>query len=259
MTSIYLIRHGQASFGQENYDQLSELGEIQAHILGESLSQRIENFDQVIVGAMLRHEQTAVNCLSHFENPLVDQESPLAEQKSPSDQLDGPLADRDAVYDAAWNEYDHEQILLRLRPELGSMKELMALMAKQVDPKNALRKYFSDAVARWMSGNHDTDYSESWNDFTRRVQGALQRVVSANSSDSMRSKNIAVFTSGGPISVVSQSLLGVPKEKIMQMNWTLLNCAVTKLVVTRSHTFLATLNEHTHFEGPGHKHLLTYT
>ena len=34
MTTIYLIRHGQASFGQQNYDQLSNKGERQAQLLG---------------------------------------------------------------------------------------------------------------------------------------------------------------------------------------------------------------------------------
>lgn len=33
MATIYLIRHGQASFGAENYDKLSPLGERQASIL----------------------------------------------------------------------------------------------------------------------------------------------------------------------------------------------------------------------------------
>ena len=35
MTTIYFIRHGQASFGAESYDQLSPNGELQAKILGQ--------------------------------------------------------------------------------------------------------------------------------------------------------------------------------------------------------------------------------
>jgi len=239
MTSIYLIRHGQASFGQENYDQLSETGEAQAHVLGESLSKRIEKIDQVYLGTMLRHEQTATNCLSHFESAFGNK----------------PVNKSDAIYDDGWNEYDHKQILLKLSPELSSMKEVMALQAKQSDPKKAFRKYFSDAMTRWMSGRYDDEYTESWKEFTERVHAALQRVVTLSSG----AKNTFVFTSGGPISLLSQSLLGVSEEQIMKMNWTLLNCGVSKLVVTSSDMFLASLNEHTHFEGANNKHLITYT
>ena len=34
MATIYLVRHGQASFGKENYDQLSPRGWEQGRILG---------------------------------------------------------------------------------------------------------------------------------------------------------------------------------------------------------------------------------
>ena len=49
MTCIYLIRHGQASFGQDNYDCLSQLGEQQAHLLGQHFSERNIQFDQVVM------------------------------------------------------------------------------------------------------------------------------------------------------------------------------------------------------------------
>ena len=38
MSAIHLIRHGQASFGADDYDLLSALGERQARLLGESLA-----------------------------------------------------------------------------------------------------------------------------------------------------------------------------------------------------------------------------
>ena len=43
------------------------------------------------------------------------------------------------------------------------------------------------------------------------------------------------------------------------MNWTLMNCGVTKLVSTGSRLFVASLNEHTHFDGADNKHFITYT
>ena len=97
MASIYLIRHGQASFGQENYDQLSELGQQQAVRLGQVISKRLPRFDAVCLGTMKRHRQTAENCLNEFGQNLDD---------------------LDPVFDQGWNEYDHQDILARLRPNL---------------------------------------------------------------------------------------------------------------------------------------------
>ena len=39
--SVLAIRHGQASFGAENYDQLSERGAVQSQRLGTWLAQRM--------------------------------------------------------------------------------------------------------------------------------------------------------------------------------------------------------------------------
>jgi broad specificity phosphatase PhoE len=45
MGNIYLVRHGQASFGAENYDQLSTLGQQQSQRLGEYFAQKGIQFE----------------------------------------------------------------------------------------------------------------------------------------------------------------------------------------------------------------------
>lgn len=234
MATVYLIRHGQASFGQENYDQLSALGQQQATRLGTVMAQRIEPFDAVYLGSMKRHKQTAINCLHGFGQDFGATE---------------------ATIDAAWNEYDHQDILRQFRPEFVTAKSMMTFLREQKDPKAAFEKDFNDAINRWISSEYDSDYVESWGSFTARVHGGLKSLL-ANNPDK---KNIAVFTSGGPISLLSQYLLGVPPEKIMQLNWTLLNCGVTKVVSTGERLFMSSLNEHTHFDGADNKHFITYT
>jgi broad specificity phosphatase PhoE len=242
MTTLYLIRHGQASFGQENYDQLSDLGQQQATHLGNALAKRLPNFDAVCLGTMLRHQQTASNCLEGF-GQVIEQTDAVSDVVS------------DAVFDAGWNEYDHQDILRQYKPEFVTSKSMMEYISQQANPKRAFEADFNGAIDRWIAGENDQDYVESWTAFTSRVHQALENTLAANADK----KRIAVFTSGGPISLVTQHLLGVPQEKIMQMNWTLLNCGVTKLVSTGSRLFLASLNEHTHFEGVEQKHFITYT
>jgi len=234
MTTVYLIRHGQASFGKDNYDELSELGQIQATRLGQVLSQRLVAFDAVALGSMWRHEQTATHCLAEFGTSF---------------------SDAGAQVDTGWNEYDHQEILRVYRPEFRNATQMMTFVRQQENPKAFFEREFNAAMNRWIMGEHDSDYSESWGDFNRRVHLAMDKVLSHN----QQAKSIAVFTSGGPISLISQALLGVTAEQIMRMNWTLMNCGVTKVVTTGSRKFIASLNEHTHFEGPNNKHLITYT
>lgn len=70
MAEITLVRHGQASFGSENYDQLSELGIQQSIWLGEHLKRLNYSFDRVVMGTMARHRQTAEGILRGLGSSL---------------------------------------------------------------------------------------------------------------------------------------------------------------------------------------------
>jgi len=230
MTSIYLIRHGQASFGKADYDCLSELGEQQARHLGAGFKARLDGFDKVVRGSMQRHQQTADGCLSALG------------QSNIKSQLD-----------ATWNEYDHQDILAQFNPELATAKGVKAYVSRQDNPHKALELVIGQAFNRWISSQNDVDYIESWPDYQVRIQAALATLI----SDLDGQKNVAVFSSGGPIALLSQAILGVPAENLMALNWTLVNCGVTKLISTRKGVILSSLNEHSAFEGEN-KHLLTY-
>lgn len=234
MAVVYLIRHGQASFGKANYDQLSDLGHQQSTRLGQALAERMPVFDKVCLGSMLRHKQTANNCLAAFDSSL--------------EQIE-------ASVDDGWNEYNHQDILAKYHPEFASHESMRIFLKKQENPKKAFEYHFNKAIDRWMHGDHEHDYDESWVTFSGRVQAALEQVL----ADTPHTKNVAVFTSGGPISLIAQSLLGVDQQQIMKMNWTLLNCGVTKIVSTNHRVFVSSLNGHSHFEGEDYKHFFTYT
>ena len=234
MAIVYLIRHAQASFGSDNYDQLSSLGQLQSARLGLALRDRMGLFDAVYLGTMKRQRQTAENCLSAYG---------------------ATLNDVNAVFDESWNEYDFQEILGKYNSELETPEGLRAYIKAHDDPKNAFEEEFGAAIDRWIQCEDPSEYSESWLTYTTRVHGALEDVFAKTA----HTKKVAVFTSGGPISLITQSLLGIEQERIMKMNWTLLNCGVTKVVSTDSRVFVASLNDHSHFEGEGYKRFLTYT
>jgi len=230
MTSIYLIRHGQASFGKAEYDCLSELGEQQARHLGAGFKARLDGFDKVVRGSMQRHQQTADGCLSAMDQTDIEPQ-----------------------LDAAWNEYDHQDILAQFDSELATAQGVKTYVSSHENPHKALEQVIAQAFKRWIGSQHNADYLESWPDYQARIQQALANLTSGLDGE----KHVAVFSSGGPIALLSQAILSVPAENLMTLNWTLVNCGITKLIGTRKGVILSSLNEHSAFEGEN-KHLLTY-
>ena len=229
MGAIYLIRHGQASFGAANYDQLSATGVEQSRLLGQALRTRIPKVDAVARGTMARHRQTAEACLAAMGLDLPQQELP------------------------GFNEYDHEQMVERYEPRYADKRQLAADIAKSPEPRRAFQEIFIKAMERWASGRHDGEYTESWAGFGARCVGALDTLIASLGP----SKTALVFTSGGPITAICQNLLSVPDAPAQRMNWTMANCGVTKVIYSDRNLYLSTLNEHAHFEGALSK-LITY-
>ena len=58
MGNLTLIRHGQASFGEKDYDNLSDLGRKQGNLLGEYLNRQDVTFDQFFCGELKRQVAT---------------------------------------------------------------------------------------------------------------------------------------------------------------------------------------------------------
>ena len=60
MGQLLLVRHGQASWGNEDYDVLSPLGWEQSRMLGTALGERGLSPEVVVQGGMRRHRETAL-------------------------------------------------------------------------------------------------------------------------------------------------------------------------------------------------------
>lgn len=234
MGQIYLIRHGQASFGGANYDQLSELGLEQSRLLGEWFANCGQKFHRVISGSMQRHRQTANACIG-------------ALPKASRLELDWEI-------DAGFNEYDHHEVLIRHKPEFGDPAEVRRFFAETENARYAFQELFQAAMARWMGGEYDADYREPWPVFRERCVSALRRAV----DNAGQSQQVAVFTSGGTIAAISQHLLGLQDSKMAELNWTLVNSAVTRLLYRPGVITLSYLNNYAHLEWLGKPEMITY-
>ncbi len=229
MGAIYLIRHGQASFGTGQYDMLSDTGFAQSRVLGESLKQRTPKVDLVITGGMRRHRETAETALTAM----------------------GVTAELEI--DAGWEEYDHVAILAAYQPRWADQVLMKEEFAQLPNGRQLFQREFANAVARWAGGQHNNDYPESWAGFCARVEQAMHRLRQRLG----KSQTVLVFTSGGPVSAVAQRMLHINDANAFRLNWTLANAGITKLIYSSQAIYLSTLNDHAHFEG-AHADLITY-
>ena len=234
MGQIYLVRHGQASFGSADYDQLSELGSEQARLLGEWFTHCNQKFHRVVTGDMKRHRQTADACIAVL---------PKASR-----------VDTEWQTDADFNEYDHHEVMIRHRPDFADSEVVRRFIMETANGKRKFQREFEHAMARWMSGQHDADYREPWPVFRGRCIAALARLVDSAGA----SQNIVVFTSGGTIATLCQHVLGISDRQMAELNWSLVNCAVTKLFYRSDRITLSYLNNFAHLEWLGESNAITY-
>ncbi|MEO6920207.1 MAG: histidine phosphatase family protein [Collimonas sp.] len=234
MAAIYLVRHGQASFGAADYDQLSDLGVRQSAILGQWLAQSGQEMPLVVTGSHLRHQQSSAACIEALAAPAAGRQ-------------------RRMIQDEGFDEFDHKQVLARYMPQFADGL-FSAYLEQQDNPERAFQRVFVKAVARWVGGEHDAEYHEPWPAFKARCNGAMARLLDQVG----KGQSAWVFTSGGPISVICQQLLGIPDRQIFDVNWALVNTSVTKLLYRPGRVSLSYMNNFSHLERACDPTLVSY-
>ena len=231
MASLYLIRHGQASFGQEDYDQLSDKGMKQAEILGHSWC-KINTPTTCFSGSLLRHQQTHQHFYTGFGNNIVGTKE---------------ITD--------FNEFDHKEIIARYNPDWANFKEMNTFFARQSEPRKAFNIEFNSAIQRWMSSDFQHDYKENWQQFKARCIRGLYQVIEQSQAikrtNTNESQDIMVFTSGGPISVIVQHILQLDDNQSLNLNQMIRNTSVTKVLFSKNKVSLDYFNNYSHLAKQG--------
>lgn len=233
MRLIYLVRHGQASFGKRDYDALSDLGHEQSRLLGRALAVREIVPDVVIRGELRRHRETAEGIVAGLADVGVVKPPPVE-------------------VDAGWDEFDFQHVVEVHKPMYRSRAVMIADLVRSRAPKEKFQAIFEEATQRWTGGDADGDYHESFPAFSGRVQAAL---LAAAAQTPARGTAVVV-TSGGPIGLVASHLLAGDASLWSDLNKVAVNTAVTKVINGRSGLTLASYNDHSHVEHE--RRLVTY-
>ena len=222
MGTLYLVRHGQASFGADDYDQLSPLGLQQAQRLGAHWLAHGQRFDTVLMGTLRRHAQT----LDGIAQGLPGLPAP---QVLPS--LD---------------EYDSLALIRAIHTE----------PLQKPNTPELYRHHFRllcDAIAQWMAGVISPQGMPSWEDFSLGVRRVLDQVRRDHAD-----QNVLLVSSGGPISTAVGAVLGTAPEVTIALNMRIRNSAVTEFSVSPKRLMLQTFNTLPHLHAQEHKALITH-
>jgi broad specificity phosphatase PhoE len=138
MPTVLLVRHGQASFGGEDYDVLSARGRSQAQRLAAELARRGARYDRVVSGSLARQRDTAA-ALGEY------------------------------VVDPRWDEYDADDILAH---HSASVVRLERRGAVALSPRE-FQDVLEEALLAWVAAGDASPAAETWPAFAARVAAAL--------------------------------------------------------------------------------------
>ncbi len=221
MGNLYLVRHGQASFGAADYDRLSELGHRQSVRLGAYFREKGLQFDAVLTGTLRRHVQTWNGIR---EGAGLEMES------------------------LAWpglNEFDGDALIATVNPHPMQRPDSLD-MAKQHF------RLLRDGLTQWMNGVVSPKGMSSYPDFVHGVTSALDHVRRHHTG------NVLIVSSGGPIATAVGHILGTTPETTIGLNLRIRNSAITEFAFTPKHHTLVTFNTLPHLESAEHADWVTH-
>ena len=222
MGTLYLVRHGQASFGADDYDNLSTLGRQQSVRLGEYWCAKGMTFDAVLVGTLKRHAQTLDGVLEGLGTSATPVQWP------------------------GLNEYDSAAVIATIHPE----------PLQKPDTPELYRHHFRllrDALTQWMNGVTSPKGMPSYVEFQKGVTSALDHVRTQYAG------NVLMVSSGGPISTAVGHVLGTTPETTIELNLRIRNASITEFSFTPKRHMLVTYNTLPHFDHADHASWVTYS
>jgi broad specificity phosphatase PhoE len=209
---LHLVRHGQASFGAADYDQLSPLGQQQCQRLGAFWRARGQRFDAVFSGTLKRHAQSLAALAEGWGGAL------------PAVNIRPGL-----------DEYDSAALIRAIHPEP---------LAAPRDAEGVKQHFrlLRQGLLAWMRGDSAPQGMRSHAEFSAGVLATLDEVRALGGGE------VLILSSGGPISCALAQVLQAPAESAIELNLRLRNSALSELVFNAQRLSLHSFNGLPHLQ-----------
>ena len=233
MGTLMLVRHGQASFHADDYDQLSPKGEDQIRELGDYWVRHGFTADRVVTGPLKRQRDSARLVREIFE---------AANRPWPETEvIDG------------WAELPAERMVQTFIPQLAAEDERardLILQFEQTgdigEKESVFVEVFVKMMEKWVTGEYADPEIVAWPEFIDRVRKAVSTSVSNGASDG----TVVAFTSGGTTATTVHLALGTEPIKTMELAWQARNASLNEFVVTDGRLTLSSFNSVPHLPDP---------
>ncbi|WP_019586155.1 histidine phosphatase family protein [Deinococcus apachensis] len=225
MSTLILVRHGQATPFEADTDRLSALGEAQARAVGAYLAEIGLEPTDVISGSLVRQRESArLACEAAgggWPDPVTDPRLAEYDGDGLTRTLAPLLAARDPNFDALVRAYERE----RHGPERN----------------RHLQRMLEPLAAAYLRGEVTHADVEAWADFRARVHAFLKELLAEPSG-----RTVLAFSSGGVIGVTVAAVLRAPDESALTLNWRVRNGSLTRLTYGGGRSSLDSFNETAH-------------
>ena len=229
MTTLHLVRHGQASAGTDDYDRLSERGREQSRLLGEWWKSHGLTIDAAYSGTLRRQRDTARIALGAAGlDPTLGEHAGLNEYDDDSVSAafgDGP---RDV---ADWESF--------------TFADYVRVMERWRDADEAAL-----AAGRTASGG---ERLERWDEFAARGWRAVLEYHARHEEP----ERLVFFTSGGVVATLLSEVLGLDFAHTLDAIWRIRNASITTLHFDGTHGRLVEFNAVAHLEAERDPSLVT--
>ncbi|MFN7701732.1 MAG: histidine phosphatase family protein [Deltaproteobacteria bacterium] len=210
MTRALFVRHGQASAGASDYDDLSALGRLQSQRLGRWLAMRGKAPTHVLGGPRRRHRATFLELASAYQEA-------------------GGRALAEPTTLEALDEHHGIQLLVALAPELAKRDDAIGDAARRAfggAGKRAFVELILLTMPAWARGELHHPDVERWSDFMARARTIAPRLGELGDH-----AEVWVISSGGLISAVVGEALGCSLERTFELMFATRNTAMSELAL----------------------------
>ena len=198
MSTLTLLRHGQASFGADRYDALSERGREQSQATGRHFADRQRHFDRIWIGPRDRHRLTARHALEPIGLDWQSEAEP------------------------ALNEFaEGQQILASAQARRGvQLRGEGAIVGKDA------ARYYAQEITAWAESKVVIDGVPHVREFRATVSRWLARATASRAPG----QSVLAVTSGGVIAAVVAEVLGLADPGVGVLMHAIYNGSLTELI-----------------------------